>query len=49
MLKFKVTHSPDGGYVWKRAVWPFPAFPNPLDQGTLVPRFNPANHDDAPF
>jgi hypothetical protein len=29
--------------------WPFPAFPNPLDQGTKVPRFNPANHDDAPF
>ena len=30
-------------------VWPFPAFPNPLDTGHKVPRFNPANHEDAPL
>jgi hypothetical protein len=30
-------------------VWPFPPFPNPLDKGTKVPRFNPDNFEDAPF
>lgn len=29
--------------------WPFPPFPNPLDKGTKVPRFNPDNFEDAPF
>lgn len=30
-------------------MWPFPPYPNPKDQGTKVPRFNPDNHDDAPM
>lgn len=47
MMRFKVTKSLDGAYVWKRQVWPFPAFPNPLDKGTIVPKFNPSNHEDA--
>lgn len=29
--------------------WPFPVFPNPLDQGTKVPRFNPNNHEESPL
>ena len=29
--------------------WPFPPFPNPLDQGNKVPRFNPDNFEDAPY
>ena len=29
--------------------WPFPVFPNPLDQGTKQPKFNPANHEDSPL
>jgi hypothetical protein len=29
--------------------WPFPPFPNPLDRGTKVPKFNPENHEDAPL
>jgi hypothetical protein len=29
--------------------WPFPIFPNPLDKGTRVPKFNPNNHEDAPL
>jgi hypothetical protein len=29
--------------------WPFPSFPNPLDKGTKVPKFNPNNHEDAPL
>jgi len=29
--------------------WPFPPFPNPLDRGTRVPKFNPDNHEDAPL
>ena len=56
MLKFKVTHSPDDGYVWKRQVcehpanyWPFPVFPNPLDTGHKRPVFNPANHEESPL
>jgi hypothetical protein len=48
MLKFKVIRSPDGGYVWKRTVWPFPAFPNPLDTGHKRPKFNPNNHEESP-
>jgi hypothetical protein len=27
--------------------WPFPSFPNPLDKGHNVPKFNPSNHEDA--
>jgi hypothetical protein len=30
-------------------VWPFPAFPNPLDTGRKQPVFNPNNHEDAPL
>ena len=30
-------------------MWPFPAFPNPLDTGHKRPKFNPANHEDAPL
>lgn len=30
-------------------MWPFPAFPNPLDTGHKKPKFNPANHEDAPI
>jgi hypothetical protein len=29
--------------------WPFPVFPNPLDTGHNRPKFNPANHEDAPL
>ena len=29
--------------------WPFPMFPNPLDAGHKKPKFNPANHEDAPL
>jgi len=29
--------------------WPFPPFPNPLDRGTTVPKYNPANEEDAPL
>lgn len=29
--------------------WPFPPFPNPLDRGHSIPKFNPANHEDAPL
>lgn len=29
--------------------WPFPPFPNPLDTGLKRPKFNPANHEDAPL
>ena len=29
--------------------WPFPPFPNPKDQGTHVPRFNPDNHEESPL
>ena len=29
--------------------WPFPPFPNPLDRGTKVPKFNPDNFEDAPL
>ena len=29
--------------------WPFPPFPNPLDRGNTVPRFNPDNFEDAPL
>lgn len=29
--------------------WPFPTFPNPKDQGTRVPRFNPDNFEEAPL
>jgi hypothetical protein len=29
--------------------WPFPAWPNPLDKGNKQPKFNPANHEDAPL
>jgi hypothetical protein len=29
--------------------WPFPPFPNPLDRGTSIPKFNPANHEEAPL
>ena len=29
--------------------WPFPAWPNPLDTGHNRPKFNPANHEDAPL
>ena len=29
--------------------WPFPPFPNPMDKGNKVPKFNPDNHEDAPF
>ena len=29
--------------------WPFPAFPNPLDTGNKVPKFNPANHEESPL
>lgn len=49
MMRFKVTKSLDGAYVWKRQVRPFPAFPNPLDMGNKRPKFNPANHEDAPL
>lgn len=49
MMRFKVTKSIDGAYVWKRQVWPFPAFPNPLDTGHKRPKFNPSNHEDAPL
>jgi len=28
--------------------WPFPPFPNPIDKGNKVPKFNPDNHEDAP-
>ena len=28
--------------------WPFPPYPNPLDKGSSVPKFNPNNHEDAP-
>jgi hypothetical protein len=27
--------------------WPFPVFPNPLDTGNKLPKFNPSNHEDA--
>ena len=30
-------------------VWPFPPFPNPLDKGTKVPKFNPDNFEEAPI
>ena len=30
-------------------MWPFPPYPNPLDKGNNVPRFNPNNHEDAPY
>jgi hypothetical protein len=29
--------------------WPFPQFPNPLDKGKTVPKFNPNNEEDAPL
>ena len=29
--------------------WPFPPYPNPLDKGSSVPKFNPNNHEDAPL
>ena len=29
--------------------WPFPAFPNPQDKPGKGPKFNPNNHEDAPF
>ena len=29
--------------------WPFPPFPNPLDKGNKVPKFNPDNFEDAPY
>jgi hypothetical protein len=29
--------------------WPFPPFPNPLDKGNKVPKFNPDNFEDAPL
>jgi hypothetical protein len=29
--------------------WPFPRYPNPLDRGNRVPKFNPNNHEDAPL
>jgi len=29
--------------------WPFPTWPNPLDKGNKQPKFNPANHEDAPL
>lgn len=29
--------------------WPFPPFPNPLDRGNTVPRFNPDNFEEAPI
>jgi hypothetical protein len=28
--------------------WPFPPFPNPMDTGNKVPKFNPENYEDAP-
>jgi hypothetical protein len=30
-------------------MWPFPPHPNPSDKGSSVPKFNPANHEDAPY
>ena len=35
--------------VEKLKMWPFPTFPNPLDAGHKRPKFNPANHEDAPL
>ena len=32
-----------------RYTWPFPIFPNPLDNGHKRPKFNPNNHEDAPL
>jgi hypothetical protein len=29
--------------------WPFPAFPNPKDTGSRVPKFNPGNYEEAPL
>lgn len=29
--------------------WPFPPFPNPLDNGHKRPKFNPANHEESPL
>lgn len=29
--------------------WPFPPYPNPLDRGNRVPKFNPDNFEDAPL
>jgi hypothetical protein len=29
--------------------WPFPTWPNPLDTGHNRPKFNPANHEEAPL
>lgn len=32
------------------SAWPFPTFPNPLDQRPIKPiPFNPDNCEDAPF
>ena len=33
----------------KSKVWPFPPYPNPLDKGNSVPKFNPDNFEDAPI
>ena len=30
-------------------MWPFPAFPNPLDTGHKLPKFNPSNHEESPL
>ena len=48
-MRFKVSKSIDGAYVWQRQAWPFPSFPNPLDAGHKRPKFNPSNHEDAPL
>ena len=29
--------------------WPFPPYPNPLDKGNNIPKFNPNNEEDAPL
>ena len=29
--------------------WPFPPFPNPLDRGNNIPKFNPDNFEEAPL
>jgi hypothetical protein len=29
--------------------WPFPPFPNPMEKGNKVPKFNPDNFEDAPI
>lgn len=30
-------------------IWPFPPFPNPMDEGNKTPKFNPENYEDAPL